>query len=333
MAVNIYDIAKKSGLSVVTVSRVLNNHPKVKESNRIKVEAAIKELDYKPNAAARTLSSGITGNIALVIPGLSDYFLAKVMYSVEKELRNNGMFMVVTHASTYKDFTESIYAKLFMEGRVDGILILTPILDNSFLLECKRRNIPVVLLDQYQQNISAPSVTVDNYYGGYEATCSLIKGGAKRIAHISGPDKFQCSAERINGYRKALVDHNIEFSEDLLVKGDFSISAGSEAMKNWIASGNIPDAVFAADDNTAFGVINTAMSNNIRIPQDLMVIGYDNHPFDSLIHPTISSVNQPTEEMGSIGVDLLLSIIHKKPRRLSKYVLKPSIILRESTNN
>lgn len=331
MAVNIYDIAKKTGLSVVTVSRVLNNNPNVRQSNRIKVENAIKELDYRPNAAARTLSSGKTGMISLVVPHLTDAFVIQVMSSVEKALKESEMFMVVASAASDADFSESVYASLVMEGRVDGIIVLTPVYNPDYFFELKKRSIPVVLLDQHQVNLQAPTVSVDNFYGGYEATMSLIRAGARRVAHISGADEFESSSERMRGYLKALKDSGIEARDELIIKGNFTVACGFQAVQDWIRQDSVPEAVFAADDNTAFGVLNAAQSFGISVPGQLAVIGYDDHPFASMLRPKLSTVKQPTEEIGVSGVQLLLDIINKKPRRSSKITLKPSVILRETT--
>lgn len=331
MAVSIYDIAKKTGLSVVTVSRVLNNNPNVRQSNRIKVENAIKELDYRPNAAARTLSSGRTGMISIIVPNLADAFVIQVMSSVERALKSSDMFMVVASAADGTDFSQSVYASLAMEGRVDGIIILTPVCNEDYFFELKKRSIPAVLLDQHQVDLKVPTVSVDNFNGGYEATMSLIKAGARRIAHISGADIFESSAERMRGYLEALKDSGIEADDRLIIKGDFTVACGFQAVDGWVKQGRLPEAVFAADDNTAFGVLNAAQACGISVPQRLAVIGYDDHPFASMLRPKLSTVRQPAEEIGISGVQLLLDIINKKPRRNAKIVHKPSVILRETT--
>lgn len=331
MAVNIYDIAKKAGLSVVTVSRVLNNNPNVREGNRIKVENAVRELDYRPNAAARTLSSGKTGMIALVVTNLTDAFDTQVMGAVERQLKANGMFMVVVSAENSVDFSQSAYASLFMAGRVDGILILTPVGGSEYLLELKKRSIPFALLDQHQVSLQVPAVTVDNFYGGYHATMALVKGGAKRVAHITGSEHFESSSERMRGFIQALSDSGLEADQSLIAKGDFTVACGFQAVSGWVRDKCLPEAVFAADDNTAFGVLNAAQAFGISVPGELAVIGYDDHPFASTLQPRLSTVRQPAEEMGASGVRLLLDIIGKTPRRIPKITLKPSVVLRETT--
>ena len=332
MPVNIYDIARRAGVSVVTVSRVINDNPNVRAYNREKVLAAMLELDYKPNAAARSLANGRTGMIGLVLPGFGDAFMTQVMESIEAYLTTKGMFLVISAASHEFDKTiENNCIRLFREGRVDGMLILSPVKDSELILELKKKNIPFVLLDQHQSNLQFPSVTVDNFYGGYQATMSLIRGGAKRIAHISGPDLFESSKERKDGYLKALSDNGIDYNESLLLEGDFTVAGGYDAMKRWIGQDAIPDAVFAADDNTAFGILDAAREYDIPVPQKLSVIGYDDHPYTSLLHPCLSTVKQPAEKMARSGIDLLFSIIEGKTKRMTRITLKPAVILRDTT--
>jgi DNA-binding LacI/PurR family transcriptional regulator len=331
MPVNIYDIANKAGVSVVTVSRVLNNHPKVRENNRRKVLAAIEELDYKPNAAARSLARGKTGMIGLVLPGFGDAFITQVMSSVERILAEKGLFMVVSAASCGGGPMEDGCIRLFREGRVDGMLILAPLSSNEYIIEMKKRDMPFVLLDQHQSNVQAPSVTIDNFYGGYQAALCLIRGGAKRIAHIRGPAVFESSRQRAQGFLKALSDSGVGFDAGLLAEGDFTVACGYNAAKGWIRSGTLPDAVFAADDNTAFGVLDAAREFNIDVPGRLSVIGYDDHPFTSMLHPGVSTVRQPADKMAGCGVELLLGIMSGKVKRLTKVTLKPTVIVRGTT--
>lgn len=332
MPVNIYDIAEKAGVSVVTVSRVLNEHPGVRTYNREKVLAAMKELDYKPNAAARTLAKGRTGMIGLVVPGIDDAFLTQVMQSAERELAARNLFLVLATDTGRPDQPqESGGIRLFREGRVDGILMMSPVTDSSLMMELKKRNIPFVLLDQHQMNLQACSVTVDNFYGGYHATMCLIRGGAKKIGHICGPDLFESSRERKRGFLKALSDHSIKTDERHIVKGDFTFRCGYDAVKGWAEAGSLPEAVFACDDNTAFGVMDAARELGLSIPGDLAVIGYDDHPFTAMLHPRISTVRQPAEAMAGCAVNLLMDMLEGKIRRLTKIKLKPVIIQRETT--
>ena len=331
MSVNIYDVAKKAGVSVVTVSRVINNYPNVRSSNREKVLNAMEELNYKPNAAARTLARGYTGMIGLITPSVEDSFMSRVIAGVEAVLKEKGMFLVLSLSTDVGDVLESSCTKLFKEARVDGILIMNPVIDMEYILTLKKENFPFVLLDQHQSDLQVPSVSIDNYHGGYQATTELIKSGARKIGHICGPDYFESSRLRLMGYCKALEDNHINVEDGLIVKGDFTAAGGYKAIEEWLRKGILPQAVFAADDNTAFGVLEAARKYNIQVPEELSIIGYDDHPLSSLFYPGISTVRQPVEEMARSGVELLQDIIREKQRRITKIMLKPSVILRGTT--
>jgi len=331
MAINIYDVAKKAGVSIVTVSRVLNNYPNVRAKNRDKVLAAIKELDYNPNAAARTLAKGRTGTIGLILPYMEDSFMRQVVIAIENYLRERSLFLVLSiEEGLVACNNQSNCIRLFREGRVDGVLIMSPILNQECILELKRKEFPCVLLDQCHNNIlDVPSVIIDNFEGGFLATQALIASGAKRIGHITGSNFYESSQERLNGYKKALAENGIEFDQNLVIPGDFTVLGGYRALKEWAERGEIPEAIFAADDHLAFGVMNAAAELGLVIPDQLKLIGYDNHPFTEQFNPQISSVMQPAVEMGESGVKMLLELIEGQlqTKHLS---LKPKVILRNS---
>lgn len=192
---NIHDVAKKSGLSVVTVSRVLNNSPSVREGNRQKVLSAIEELNYQPNSAARSLVRGKTGVIGMSITNFNDSFYDRVIRVVNRKLAEQGYFLALSIAENEDDGVNF----LFQKDRVDGIILLSPLEEKEYVEELKRKNIPVVLLDNQFQHEDVPSVLVDNYQGGYEATNHLISLGHTRIAYIGGPSVFLSVTERKRG--------------------------------------------------------------------------------------------------------------------------------------
>ncbi|HEY9595584.1 MAG TPA: LacI family DNA-binding transcriptional regulator, partial [Spirochaetia bacterium] len=204
MPVTIYDIAAKAGVSVVTVSRVINGHTTVRESNRHKVREAMRELDYRPNAAARSLARGSTGMVGLVLPSIADAFMSQVVSSVETRLREAGLFLVVAIADEGSGDPDTSSMRLVTEERVDGVLVLSPVKRVDYILELKKRRFPFVLLDQHTTELAVPTISVDNYDGGLQATRALVNGGARRVAHVTGPAGFESSRERERGYRAAL---------------------------------------------------------------------------------------------------------------------------------
>ncbi|MFD0697229.1 LacI family DNA-binding transcriptional regulator [Paenibacillus sp. GCM10027628] len=326
MKVSIFDVAKKSGLSVVTVSRVINQAGTVREKNRQKVLQAMKELDYHPNAAARSLARGKTGIIGLAITTLNDSFLDAVVKEVNDRLAEKGYFLAL---SVSTDVFSSFHHSMFQEDRVDGVIMLSPIHEDEYVMELKKKKIPFVLLDNQHINPSVSSVIVDNYKGGYEATKHLIDLGHTEIAHISGQKRFLSSIERQRGYIDAMQDAGLQAS--WIEQGDFSITSGYQAASAWIQSGKLPSAVFAADDLTAFGVMNALSNEGYRVPSDVSVVGFDDQIFSAEFRPRLTTVRQPADKMGKQGVDILLKWIDGTAKRNITVQLEPELIVREST--
>ncbi|MFD0712519.1 LacI family DNA-binding transcriptional regulator [Paenibacillus sp. GCM10027626] len=327
MKVSIFDVAKKSGLSVVTVSRVLNNSPSVRPHNRERVIRAMQELDYHPNASARSLARGSTGIIGMMITTLNDSFLDAVVKEVNDLLEAKGYFLALSISTGEPD---AYHKSLFQEDRVDGVLLLSPMYEEEYVLELKRNKIPFVLLDNQQRNPSAVSVMVDNFKGGYEATKHLIDLGHTDIAHISGPELFLSSRERERGYREALKDHGVQ--PFCVERGDFEIASGYRIARKWLAAERLPTAIFAADDYIALGVIDALKGAGIAVPQSVSVIGFDDQILASEFHPQLSTVRQPAEQMGKIGVELLLRSMNSALRRGMTTMLEPELVIRESTS-
>lgn len=325
MKVSIHDVAKKAGLSVVTVSRVLNQSPSVREKNREKVLRAMRELDYQPNAAARSLAKGRTGIIGLTLSTLNDSMFEAVVKEIGERLAERGYFLALSVA----DYGEPFHRSLFQEDRVDGVILLSPIREDEYVMELKRKKIPFVLLDNQLRGSPAPSVIVDNFKGGYEAAKHLIDLGHTRIAHIAGPEVFLSSVERERGFRTALQEAGLEpFAVE---RSPFEISSGYAIAKRWIEEDRLPTAVFAADDNIALGVVDAMKNEGIRVPERLSVVGFDDQMLASQFTPRLTTVRQPAERIGRSGVDLLLKWIDGSSRRNVTVQLEPELIVREST--
>ncbi|MCL6602714.1 MAG: LacI family transcriptional regulator [Paenibacillus sp.] len=328
MKVNIFDVAKKSGLSVVTVSRVLNQSTTVRAKNRDKVLQAMKDLNYQPNAAARSLALGRTGIIGLTVTTLDDTFLDLVVKEINDRLTEQGYFLAI---SVYSPEEEATHNPLFQEDRVDGLLLLSPIHEEVYVRELELKNIPYIMLDNQLVNPSVPSVTVNNRKGGYDATRHLIDLGHRQIAHISGPDLFLSSRERELGYRMALEEFGLE--PFCVEQGDFTVASGYAIASEWLRSGHLPTAVFAADDHIALGVINALHYGGVRVPQDISVIGFDDQLIASQLHPRLTTIRQPAEKIGRLGVELLLNWILEstRPETAPPHQFDPELIIREST--
>lgn len=324
MRVTIEDVAQKAGVSVVTVSRVINGVKTVRENNREKVLQAMKELDYEPNPAARILASGKTKIIGLTITNLNDTFFEQVVKSVNKQSEKKGYFLALSVLPL--DEAESF---LFQKDRVDGIILLCPTNEEKSIDKLNKMNIPYVLLDN-QKEYDVPSVVVDNYQGGYDATTHLIELGHKRIAHISGSSIYLSSVERKRGFIDALKDKNLK--PYAVEECNYTVKAGYDVMSKWIADGIVPSAVFAGDDFIALGVMNALLNAGLRIPEDVSIIGYDDQKFASELQPRLTTIRQPAAEVGKKGVELLISLLNEQAvEQHTKIKLPSELIVRDST--
>lgn len=322
---NIHDVAKKSGLSVVTVSRVINNSPSVRESNRRKVLKAMEELNYQPNSAARSLVRGKTGVIGMTITNFNDSFYDRVIRVVNRKLAEQGYFLALSIA---EDETEGNNF-LFQKDRVDGIILLSPLEEKEHVEELKGKNIPFVLLDNQFEHEDVPSVVVDNYQGGYEATKHLISLGHTRIAYIGGPSVFRSVGERKRGYIQALEEAGLtSFGTEYC---GFTVSSGYEVAKRWIREDKLPTAIFSGDDFIALGVVQALREEGIMVPHDISVVGFDDQQFVGEFYPRLTTVRQPEAQMGSIGVDLLMRLINGEVMPAAVTKLAPQLLVREST--
>ena len=328
MKVSIFDVAKKSGLSVVTVSRVLNGAESVRENNRQKVLDAIKELDYHPNAAARSLASGKTGIIGLIVTTLQDSFFDAVVKELNEILAMHGYFLAIS-ISTGIESNDSHY--LIQEDRVDGLILLSPVQEDNYIVELKRRGIPYILIDNQKPEHDAYSITIDNFKGGYTATRHLLELGHTSIAHLCGQEMFRSTRERRRGFIQALQEKGVTPFE--IVHGDFDIAMGYDTCNRWLKEGKLPTAVFAGDDNIALGVINALMEAGIRVPEQVAVIGYDDHYIASQLHPHLTTMRQPADKIALAAADMLLRRISGKMKRGADLRIDPELIIRESTGS
>jgi len=326
MKVSIFDVAKKSGLSVVTVSRVLNHSPSVRQKNREKVLQAMKDLDYHPNASARSLARGKTSIIGLELATLHDSVLDAIVSEINERLAEQGYFLALSISQGDED---AFKRSMFKEDRVDGVILLSPANADIYAMELKKQKIPFVILDSQQRDLSAPSVFVNNYKGGYDATKHLIELGHTEIAHIGGPSSFLSSRERERGFLQALGEAGLEAY--CIEQGNFDIPSGYDIASGWIESGKLPTAIFAADDFMALGAMDAFKNAGIRIPRDISVVGFDDQIYASEFRPGLTTARLPFENIGKYGVDILLKLIKDPSKRAVTFEFDPELIIREST--
>lgn len=327
-------IADKLKITTATVSRALSDHPKISASTKQSVLKVANQLNYKRNRIASSLRSGKTFTIGVIIPSADTNFFGSVVHGIEKCANEKG-YNVLLYQSNETHEHEIKGIETFLAAQVDGILVSVAkdTLDYSFYEELKKKKIPIVFFDRANDNIGISSVVIDDYKGAYIATEHLIKNGYKHIAHVSGPQHVKVFFDRKRGYEDAIKHHHHTLIEDFIYEGNVSIESGKKAMHHFLSLNQKPDAVFAAEDFTALGVMKELKIHNIKIPEEFGVFGFANELFGEHISPTLSTIDQQTVTMGKESFELLLQMIETKNETSveKKIVLNPVPILRESS--
>ncbi|TCZ77705.1 LacI family transcriptional regulator [Paenibacillus albiflavus] len=309
MSVSIYDVAKRSGLSVVTVSRVINQASSVRESNRQKVLQAMKELNYRPNSAARSLARGKTGTIGLVLATLQDSVFEGIVREVNEQLEELGYFLALSIDHSFNSKLNRVSNYLFQKDRVDGIILLSSIHEVEYIQELRSKKIPFVLIDNHDLSVKATMIRVDNYAGGALAAQHLLDLGHRDIGLIYGPQHLLSARERKQGFEQVLADNGI--TPVISTEAEFEIGDGFRVAQNWIKQGVHLTAIATADDFMAWGVIQAYHEAGLRVPHDMSVIGYDDQDFACDVHPSLTTVRQPTESIGREAVKRLAAMLNQ----------------------
>ena len=328
------DIARDLGLSVITISKVLRNQPDVGDETRERVLARVKELDYQPNLAARSLVTGRTYLIGLVVPDLLHPFFAEIAKALSDVLKASGYYLIISSSEEDPDMEEQEIKQL-LARRLDMLIIAScrPTVDLFFRIE--KQKTPYILIDRILPGLTANFVGVDDEAVGRLATKHLIDIGCKRIAHIRGPET-STGLRRLEGYRTALANARLKMNDDYIItelKGDVETKQrGAEAMRQLLDLKPRPDGVFCFNDPLAMGAMNYALDQGLRIPEDLAVIGCGNLHYDDSLRIPLSSVDQHSRQIGEeaarIALGTLNSKITPKPETV---VLQPQVIMRRST--
>lgn len=327
--VTIVDVARDSGVSYSTVSRVLNGYEFVKDSTREKVLASAKALGYVANQQARSLAGGRSNIIGLLVPTLDMGYVATIARGVEEALGSTGydIMLYTTHRQREK---EARYAKMIANGMSDGLLLLAPAYMDAYVDSFIDNQFPYVMVDQEDPKHRSSTISVTNWQGAYEATEYLIHLGHKRIAHIAGLMSMSSAQQRLEGYRAALAEYDIPFDENLVVIGNYLQGDSVVASQKLLALENPPTAIFAANDMMAFGAIEAAMSREFHIPEQLSIIGFDDVPQAMFSYPKLTTVRQPLDQMGHTATRLLLSIIDNPEQKPQHITLSTKLIERDT---
>jgi len=325
----IIDVARRAGVSYATVSRVINNEAYVKAETRQRVLQALIDLDYVANRQARSLRGGRTHMIGLLVRDLGTGYIGEIIRGIDLELgeRQYDLLLYTTHGRGQR---ESDYVATLTRGMVDGLLLVLPRTPEDYLAKLRQTHFPHVLIDHQGIDMAGPAVGATNWQGGYDGTAYLVALGHQRIGFITGDLTLGCAVERRAGYQAALCHHGLPSEPSLIVEGDFSQTAGYNGTKSLLALQKPPSAIFASNDAMAFGVMEAAREQGLRIPEDLSIVGFDDIPQAKSFHPALTTVHQPLEAMGRVATQMLFGYLADPSRAEERIELPTQLVIRNS---
>jgi len=323
--VSIEDVARLAGVSITTVSRVINKFPSVKEKNKVMVMDAIKQLKFTPSIFAQRLATGKSNVIALVIPRYEGVFYS--FYALEL-IRGIGTLCAVMKLDLLLHLTDS-RSPLNIRG-AGGIIFADIISNRPQLEEALSQGIPSVVINNYVDDLDVSCIAVDNVGGAESAVNYLVSLGHKKIAHITGDIITQAAAQRLEGYKKALKNHNIPVQKEYILNTDYSRGAARGAAEKMFKLAEAPTAVFVGSDSMALEVMNVASEFGKKIPQDISIVGFDDNP-SGLYGPVgLTTVRQPLIKMAEDSVKELSRLLADKKAKTKKITLPTELVVRES---
>lgn len=329
MSVTIKDIAKIANVSIATVSRVLTNSKPVSPELRDKIMKVMQETGYQPNAIARSLVSKKTGIVGVMIPDLANDNFSALINGIESVMNtlDYSLFLAITDGKAEKEIR---YLQLFNEKQLDGIILsgVQYLEDHRHFLQ--KNEIPLVAVGQEFSEYNIPSVNIDNVSAAYDATIHLIESGHQQIAFISAPLRDEAAGkDRWIGFKNALSQHNLSFSDDYFVEGDFTPASGYKAMERLLVATPRPTAVFVAADRMAVGALNCIYDHGLQVPEDFSLIGFDDTELASLVRPPLTTIHIDPFEFGREAANLLISLLNKGVSE-NKVILPHRLVIRKT---
>lgn len=325
----IYEVSALAGVSLSSVSRVLNDHEHVSKKTKEKVEAAMNELDYRPNTIARSLASSRSNSIGVLVSELHGPFFGAMLSSIELELRNAGKHAVIT-AGHSDEKSEKKGLDFLIDRKCDALILLVDAISDDYLITLSKGKTPFVILNRYIPEIGDNCFYLDNELGGYLAAKHLIKQGHKEIAYISGPLIKQDTTERLVGHKKALAEANIIFNADLVYEGDYLTESGRDGFNSLINNKTTFTAVACANDEMASGAMRGARDHKLLIPEQCSFIGFDNAFFTEYLYPQLTTINFPVNDMAKMSTHWILKNVYKQKEFEITNMFIPKVIERKS---
>ncbi|MFG6197623.1 LacI family DNA-binding transcriptional regulator [Nonomuraea sp. JJY05] len=323
----IKDVAAQAGVSVATVSRVLNDNPSVTEETRNRVHDAMAALNYRPNAVARSLRTEATRTLGLIIGDILNPFFAELARAVEDEAREAGYTVIIGNADERAD-QQDHYVRTLLERRVDGLLICPTAEVTPLVEEVSQGERPLVFLDRTLIGVEVPSVRADGSTAIAELVAHLRALGHRRIAFVSGPSTLSTGRERAEAFLRAAAEHGLEVPPEYVRFGDFRAGSGRRITSELLDLPEPPQAIFLGDNLMALGALDEVSERGLDIPRDVALASFDDVPWFNHVHPRITAISQPTAELGRRAVRVILDAL--SGRAAESVVLPARLVARES---
>ncbi|MBL3716644.1 catabolite control protein A [Lactococcus muris] len=323
----IYDVARVAGVSMATVSRVVNGNANVKEKTRQKVLDAIEELDYRPNAVARGLASKRTTTVGVVLPTITLPYFAEIARGID-DIASMYQYNVILANSDGEEEKELKVIESLFSKQVDGIVYMGSFMTEKVRKQLQSTRTPIVLAGMIDVDKRMSSVNIDYRLAAHQTTSELIQNN-KRIAFVSGSLEEAENTERMVGYQEALEEAGLKFDESLVFEGNYSFENGL-ALAEQMLSKKI-DAAIVSYDTVAVGLLNALLAKGVKVPEDFEIISGSNSPITAYMYPGLTSVNQPLYDIGAVSMRLLTKLMHKEEIEENQLILAHQIINRGST--
>lgn len=327
----IRDVAKLANVSTATVSRIINGKGEASPETIRRVQQVIKEVGYRPNSIAKSLSKRNSNMIALIIPTLNNPFFPELVQAIEIAASKHGYNLYLCNSEDQRSKVE-YYLDSIIDHYACGAIINSLHVNEEDLKRLEERGIPTITIDRTQFSHPYSAIGVNHKDGGYQAVSHLIKNNnCKKIVFLSGSDGEKSSLDRLEGYRDALKENKITDFETI-VYGNFETISGYAAINELIETGCEFDGIFSSNDAMAFGAIRACIDAGLKVPEDVKIIGYDNVLLSSYFYPTLTTISQHKSRIGEITIEELDRLIKKSNSKPKKYHLSPDLIVRDSTD-
>ena len=323
------DVAKKASVSKATVSHVINGTRFVEPLTKLRVEQAIADLGYRPNALARSLTTNRTGTIGIIVSDASNYFFGELLRGAEDFLRPANYAAIICNTDEVLEHEEH-YLDLLLKQRVDGIIAAATSQKWSILQEAEYRHTPIVFVDRRFDGLQGPFVGANNISGAFSAAQHLIETGHRKIGIIAGFQRLSSMQERLEGFKQALAQYAVPLPSEWVVPSPLSIEDGRASAHKILALPDRPDALFVSNNFLMLGVLEGVKDLGLRCPEDISLIGFDDHPWAAVCAPPLSVVRQPAREIGRTAAQMLCSLIAGSAVEEQFVQLPCELILRES---